>query len=276
MKANMENNCTFSCRLEVLPGQRMLEKLENAQRYGFDAVSLPGRYLESYLGELRECLSASPLPIVSMSLGFTGSLVSPDKEIRKKCTESLLRLFDICAEVGAGVFNMPPVLIMDNPVRFDDPGSFPSVTEAQDALLLEQLPKIGDEARKRDVTLTLEPVNSYESEYLNSVAHATHICEQVGHENIGISADFFHMQMEELKTEQSLLAAGKWVRNVHVAENTRVEAGPGSMDFKPGFRALKLLGYRGYIILECRTLSGPAEDVLPKSVAYLRRLWEEA
>ena len=93
----MENNCTFSCRLEVLPGQWVLEKLENARRYGFDAVSLPGRYLESYLGELRECLSASPLPIVSMSLGFTGSLVSPDKEIRKKCTESLLRLFDICA-----------------------------------------------------------------------------------------------------------------------------------------------------------------------------------
>jgi sugar phosphate isomerase/epimerase len=84
------------------------------------------------------------------------------------------------------------------------------------------------------------------------------------------------MQIEELDIGESIAQSGRWIRHVHVAENTRVEPGPGSMDFIPGFKALKELGYGGIIELECRTLSGPAEEVLPRSAGYIRRLWREA
>ena len=70
----------ISCRLEVLPGERVLDRLNDAAKFGFDAVSLPGRFLNDYLDELRRCLSDSPLPLVSMSLGFSGSLLIPAKK----------------------------------------------------------------------------------------------------------------------------------------------------------------------------------------------------
>jgi sugar phosphate isomerase/epimerase len=276
MAIGAEGECKISCRLEVLPGERVIDKLTNAKAYGFNAVSLPGRFLNSYLDELRDCLSDSPLPLASMSLGFSGSLLSPRKDVREQCRDSLLKLFDICAELAVNCVNVPPVLIQDNPNRITDAGAYGSVTEAQDALLTEQLPALGDQAQKRGLILLLEPVNQYESEYLNTVPHAAKLCETLNHDYIGITCDFFHMQLEELSIPQSLSQAGKWIKHVHVAENTRVEPGPGSLNFTPGFRALKKIGYNRIIEIEPRTLSGRAEKVLPKSVDYLRRLWKQA
>ncbi len=264
-----KNACKLSCRYEVLPGERAIDRVSNAQKFGFDAVSLPGRFLNDYLDELRACLGDLPIPLVAMSLGFTGSLVNPDEDIRAQCRDSFLRLFDVCAELGVSHVNVPPVLIQDNPARLSDEAE-------QDALLVEQLPALGDEAKQRGLLFLLEPVNKYETEYLYNVPHAARVCEQVDHPHVGMTCDFFHMQMEELDIPDSLRLAGKWIKHVHVAENTRVEPGPGSMDFAPGFAVLKELNYRGIIEVECRWLSGPGEEVLPRCSGYLRKTWTEA
>lgn len=259
----------ITCRLEILPGETVAEKVCNAQRYGFTGIALPGRFMKTWLAEAREYKSSSPLPFVSLSLGFEGSLLSPHTTMRQQCRDSILRLLDICAEFKATLFNIPPVLIQDNAERLKD-------RSAQDALLLEQLPALGDAAQARGVTFLLEPVNRYESDYLHSVEHAASLCAKLNHPAIALTADFFHMQLEELHMGTALLNAGKWTRHIHVAENTRVEPGPGSLNFTPGFRTLKQLGYRGYIEIESRSLSGPGEVVLPRSVAYLQRLWQES
>lgn len=276
MSAGPEDECKISCRLEVLPGERVIDKLTNAKIFGFDAVSLPGRFLNSYLDELRKCLGDSPLPLASMSLGFSGSLLSPHESIRKRCRDSFVKLFDISAELGVDCVNAPPVLIQDNPERITGAGAYGSVTEAQDALLAEQLPALADQAHKRELLFLLEPVNRYESEYLNTVPHAAKLCEALNHDYVGITCDFYHMQMEELSIPESISKAGKWIKHVHVAENTRVEPGPGSLNFTPGFQTLKKMGYNRIIELEPRRLSGLAEMVLPKSVEYLRKLWKQA
>ena len=83
------------------------------------------------------------------------------------------------------------------------------------------------------------------------------------------------MPLEELSIPESLSKAGRWIRHVHVDENTRVEPGHGSLNFIPGFQTLKELGYSGFIELECRRLSVPAENVFQNSVEYLRELWKQ-
>ena len=67
-----------------------------------------------------------------------------------------------------------------------------------------------------------------------------------------------------------------FICHVHVASNTRAEPGTGPFDFKPGFRALKAAGYAGWLEVECRKLSGPPDEVLPKSADYLRQTWHTA
>jgi sugar phosphate isomerase/epimerase len=266
----------LACRYEVLPGESVMDRLEAAHRFGFEAVSFPGRFLATYEPQLRSCARDAPVAMGFLSLGFEGSLVSPDARIRARCRDSLRRLLDLCREVGLLGVNVPPALIQDNPVRYPCGAGDESTVHAQDAHLVDELPALCTEAHRLGVLLLLEPVNRSESEYMNTLDHAAAVCARVNHGSLGVTCDFYHMEREEPDPPGAIRANGKWIRHVHVSEDTRLEPGSGPMDFVPGFRALKEIGYSGMIELECRSLSGPAERVLPCSASYLRRAWERA
>lgn len=259
----------LACRLELLPGDALLDQAQRAKDFGFDAISLPGRQLNRFRDDLRRGADRLPLPLSSLSLGFAGSLLSAEPERRAACRASLSALFEWCRHCGIPVLNMPPALAQDNPE--------PLVPAAQrDALLAEQLLPLAEASARNGVALLLEPVNRYESDYLHTLEHAAALCRRVAHPALGVTADLFHMQIEEYRTPEALQQAGDWLRCLHVADNTREEPGCGSLAFVPAFAALQATGFKGFVELESRTLSGPAERVLPVSVEFLRRTWAEA
>lgn len=257
-------------RLEVLDGETILEKFANAAAYGFDAVELPGRYLADYRDELMACASRLALPVCTISLGFRGSLVSADATARRRCCADVRALLELCADLGAAGLVMPPVLDMDNHPRITDPGPHPTVRAAEDALLLAQLPELADSARETGTLILLEPICRTETNYLNTLSRAVELCKQCGREEIGITADFYHMTLEESDPLEALREAGSWIRHVHVGSSVRAEPDPDSLDLAPGMDVLREIGYRGYVVAECRSLSGPPGEVLPRSARYLR------
>ena len=267
------NVMKLSCRLEVLPGRNVLEQITNAHRFGFEGIGLPGRFLDRYLEGLLASLNDLPIPLMSLSLGFEGSLLHPEAAERRRCQDSLVRLMDTCVQLGVQCLNVPPVLIQDNPVRLTDKGSFASLDARLDDLLEAELFVLANEARVRDLTVLIEPVNRFESDYLNSIEHGARVCRAVAQDAIGMTIDTFHMQLEELDSEAAIITAGSEVRHVHVAENTRVEPGVGALDLAAVFRGLQTIGYDEWIEVECRSLSGDAEKVLPSSVRYLQSVW---
>lgn len=259
----------LAVRLELLPGNSVLERFERAAAYGFDAVELPGRYLADYRQELLACRHRLPLKISSISLGYRGSLISADPQLRNQCRSDIVLLLNLCAELGAQVLVMPPLLNADAehwPSGAQPPGS----VNERDALLLDELPSLAETARSLNVTLTLEPVNRFETSYLRTLSHASQICSALNRPSLGVTADFFHMQIEELQPADAIRKTGSWLRHVHVADNTRVEPGAGSLNFSAGFDALHETGYRGYVVVECRSLTGPASRVLPDCATFLR------
>ncbi len=266
----------LSCRLEVLPGSNVLEQFTNAASFGFDGVGLPGRMLNGFHAELAVALSDLPIPPMSLSLGFESSVLHPDSSERRRCHDSLRRLMDVCVELGVLRLNVPPVLIQDNPVRITEAGTFTSTEERLDAMFIEALGEIAEEAKQRGMIFLIEPVNRFESDYLNSIEHGARLCRELAHESVGMTVDAFHMQLEELCPETAIKRSGETVRHVHIAENTRVEPGPGSLDLLGVFRGLRSIGYDDWIEVECRSLSGPADQVLPASVDYVRSLWAES
>jgi len=261
----------LTIRLEVLPGDSVKQRVELAARCGFNGIAFPGRFRKEFGKEGLALKNELALPIETVSLGFEGSLCSPDPESRALCFRTLIELFDFTAALGAKSINMPPILKQDGVARFPA-----DAVEEQDKLLIDQLPLVGDEAAKRGLQLLIEPVNRSESDYLNTVIHAAEICKKVNHPAIGLTPDFFHMQKEEDSIAASLTIAGDVIRHIHTAEHNRVEPGPGTLDFKPGFRVLKSIQYPGLVEVECRALSGEAEEVLPRSAAYLREEWANA
>lgn len=249
----------------------MRERIEAATRFGFDGISLPGRELNGWRNEALKIRGERLLPFMELSLGNTGTLLADDEAGRRDCVESLSELFRLCAELGVRRFNLPPCLLQDHPSMCR------GRTRAElDRRLISALPPVLEAAERHGVTLLLEPVNRYESDYLNSLSHAAELCAAVNHSALRFTADFFHLQLEELNVARALQETLSWLGHVHVAENTRVEPGPGLLDFKPGFAVLKDAGYSGWVTVECRALSGPADEVLPASVTYLKRCWTDA
>ncbi|MDB4662509.1 sugar phosphate isomerase/epimerase [Verrucomicrobiales bacterium] len=259
----------LTIRLEVLPGKTVREKVEMASQCGFDGIAFPGRFRSQFGEEMLASLADLPIPIETVSLGFEGSLCSPDPALRQECRDSLLELFDFTAQLGAKSVNLPPVLILDNPERFPI-----GAIQEQDQLLIEQLPRLGDEAQARGVELLIEPVNAAETDYLTTIEHAARLCEAVNHPAVGLTPDFFHMHIEESDIPSAIRNSMPWIRHIHTAEVMhRHEPMPGKLNHRPGFRALKDAGYTGLVEVECRSLSGPAEEVLPRAVAFLCEEW---
>ncbi len=263
----------LSCRLEVLPGQTVLEQVNQAQRFGFDGIGLPGRMLDRFRAELDAAIADLPIPPMSLSLGFESSLVHPLPAERQRCLDSLLRLMDVCAEWEVRRLNVPPVLLQDNPIRITEAEEYASVDERLDGLLIEQLPRLGEEAQARGMVFLIEPVNRFESDYLTSIEHGARLCRAVKHPAVGMTIDAFHMQLEERVPGEAIARSAETVRHVHIAENTREEPGVGSLDLAAVFSGLHRIGYQDWIEVECRTLSGPADEVLPRSVDYVRSVW---
>ncbi len=130
------------------------------------------------------------------------------------------------------------------------------------------LKRMGPIAKKYGVTVVIEPLNKKECNFINTVSEGTDIARQVGHANIKVLADFYHM-MRENEGPESILKAGKDLRHCHIAElRGRTPPGVNGDDFTGYFQALKTIGYKGRISIECRWKD--LNEQAPKAVETLK------
>jgi sugar phosphate isomerase/epimerase len=253
----------------LIPGATFAEKLKKLESYGFEGVELNGGRLLDPEGfaERKAALADSPIKASSICGGTPAETVHPDPARRRKAIDALKQMIDIAAELGAtGPITVP---IFNQNDRLPDLAPFKSRHELEIELLIKVLAEIGKHADGTTAKLHLEPLNRYESNSLKNIEEAAEVVRRVGSPGVDVIPDFFHMNIEQENVPASLEAIGPTIGHIHLADNTRKEPGTGSIDFRSGFTALKKIGYTGWMALECG-LSGPADEVLPKSVEYLR------
>jgi sugar phosphate isomerase/epimerase len=105
-------------------------------------------------------------------------------------------------------------------------------------------------AERHGVTIVIEPVCRVDSNFIMSLAEGADIVQAVGHPNVRLLADNFHMDIEgEAPTEIERFA--DILEHVHVSEIKR-RAIPGATDYdlRPYLRALKKAGYNKTLAIE--------------------------
>ena len=137
------------------------------------------------------------------------------------------------------------------------------------------------------VTLAVEPLNRFETDFANTIDQGLDLLERVGSPGLGLLLDTFHMNMEEQSLAAATLRAGPRIAYVQANENHRGFVGTGHVDWPAFVEALVQTGYRGPIGLEpFRRNDGrlgvplaqwrpPMENEdgrLAESAAFLRRL----
>src|ERR1700683_3433833 len=62
---------------------------------------------------------------------------------------------------------------------------------------IECYQSLGDALARNDVTLAIEPLNRFETYFLNTAHDAAALCEAVGNQRVGVLFDTFHANIEE-------------------------------------------------------------------------------
>lgn len=107
-------------------------------------------------------------------------------------------------------------------------------------------------AKKYNIMLALENLNSTEANHINTLAEALEVVKAVDHENFRLCADIYHMLKEDEAPAVIEQAKGYIVYCEVAEEEGRTAPGVHGEDFKPYLTALKNIGYRGKIVVECR------------------------
>jgi len=212
---------------------------------GFDGVELPAFEPTGMpVAEIRKALAENDLECTVCSV-LTGdlSLITHDASIRKKAQTRIADFVRLASDLGASVLAGPlysPVGLLMGRRRTRDEWN-----RAVDAYR-----SLGPVLEQNGVTLAIEPLNRFETYFLNTAGDAVQLCEEVDHPNVGILLDTFHANIEEKDLYAACLTAGSRLRHVHTSENDRGTPGRGHIDWHGLFSALREIGYDSWLTIE--------------------------
>jgi D-psicose/D-tagatose/L-ribulose 3-epimerase len=133
-------------------------------------------------------------------------------------------------------------------------------------LLVRQLRDLSAYAGERGVTLCVEPLNRFETSFLNLASQAIEVVDRVDHKACGILLDTFHMNIEERSIGDAIRAAGGRMRHLHTCENDRGAPGSGHVPWDEVAKACRDIGYKGPMVIESFTAK-------VKSIARAAAIW---
>jgi sugar phosphate isomerase/epimerase len=115
--------------------------------------------------------------------------------------------------------------------------------------VVDGLKEVYGHAQKNGVRIALEPLNRFETYFLNRADQALRLAQDVG-PDCGVCLDVFHMNIEEQDMFAAIRKVGRKLVDVHVAENNRLAPGMGNVDWKKFVATLREAGYQGALTIE--------------------------
>jgi len=212
---------------------------------GFDGVEVALiRPSDFKAAEIRKALEQNALECTVCSvLPGELSLISPDAQVRSKTIAHMAECFQACAEAGAKLVAGP----LYSPVGYL-PGRRRTADEWKNAI--DGYKQLGPVLAANGVTACIEPLNRFETYFLNTTEDAVKLCAAVDHPNIGILWDTFHANIEEKDPAKALGTTGRFLKHVHTCENDRGTPGSGHVDWKGVFTTLREMKYDGWLTIE--------------------------
>jgi D-psicose/D-tagatose/L-ribulose 3-epimerase len=221
--------------------------IKKAKELGFSYLDIAIAHPEKFpTKKVKAIASEVQMPLVTTTtLGKDTNLISHDAKIRSNGIDSLKRLIDINNELGSKILGG---------VNYAGWGCLTGKprTENEWRWSVEAMREVAAYARTTgEVMIAVEPVNRFETHFLNIAEDAVRYCKDVGATNIKVHLDSFHMMHEESSIRGAVLACGKeYLGYVHVCESNRGIPGTGLVPWKEFFIALRDVGYAGPVVIE--------------------------
>lgn len=223
-----------------------LPLLDKCKKLGFDAVEIIPFDPDGFPAAKVKQAAADLGLVINTGYGMPleYNIISPDAQVRRRGIDFSKRLIDLSNEAGARVFGGMIYCgwgYLSGKMR----------TEEEWKWAVEGYQEVAGYAREcSDLTLGIEPVNRFESHFINIAADALRFIQDVGQPNVKVHLDTFHMIREEDNIPAAVRSVGANLGYVHACENQRGIPGSGQIPWTGFFCALKEIGYDGCITIE--------------------------
>jgi D-psicose/D-tagatose/L-ribulose 3-epimerase len=244
--------------------EKDLPLLDKVKRMGFDAVEILPFDPDGFPAAKVRRAAADLGLTVNTGYGMPAeyNIISPDPVVRKRGVDFSRRLIDLSNEAGAVVFGGMVYCgwgYLTGRMR----------TEEEWKWGVENFRLIAEYAASTSkLVLGIEPVNRFESHFINVARDAVKFIDEVGMDNVKVHLDTFHMIREEDNIRTAVLDAGSKIGYVHACENQRGIPGSGLMHWVEFFTALREVGYDGCVTIE-------SFDPEMPSIAKLCCIWRK-
>jgi len=214
---------------------------------GYDGVELPGEPEQWTAAEVRDLLGKYRLAPLALTASCKApetrrDLASPDPAIRKDAVAYLVNCLQFASELGVPVVQMLP----SGESRLS-----PVAGRGQEwAWSVEAMRQAAREAERLRIRVSIEPLNRYEAYLVTTAKEAIAYVDEVESPWVGMTLDTFHANLEEPDIGKSILAAGRRLFHVHLADTNRQGLGRGHLDLESVASALHEIRYEGAVVLE--------------------------
>jgi D-psicose/D-tagatose/L-ribulose 3-epimerase len=237
-------------------------------RMGFDLIEI-GIEGTSDLDYRRgaEIAKANGLRVgVCAAMGPDRDLIHPDESIRKNGMSYVRHCIDAAQTLGSANVCGPLYSAVGRTWQATDDERKRDVD-----LLVNQLRELATYAAERGVGLGVEPLNRFETSFINLTSQAIEVVDRVGHPGCGLLLDTFHMNIEEQDPAAAARQAGGRIAHVHACGTDRGSPGADVFDWPAFLAAIGDAGYDGPMTIESFTA---ANEVIATAASIWRPLAE--
>ena len=241
----------------------------SAQRAGYDYIEMLMIDPDSIDVAMTKDVLAEYGLFATASLGLSPAtdVTSTDLSIVKKGDVLLRKAVDKLHALGSAELCG---------VIYSNLGKYPGPASPENrANSIAAMQRLADYAADKGINISLEVVNRYETNIMNTAKEGLKFLESVNRTNAYLHLDTYHMNIEEDGMSAAVLEAGDALGYVHIGESHRGYLGSGNVDFDTFFGALKKIDYKGPITFESFS-SVVVDPELSNALCIWRNLWEDS
>jgi D-psicose/D-tagatose/L-ribulose 3-epimerase len=264
-----------------------LPVLDHCKSMGFDAVEIIPFDPDNFpAAKVRQAAADLGLKInTGYGMPEECNTISPDPAVRQAGVELSRKLIDLSAEAGATVFGGAVYCgwgYRSGQMRSDEEWQWG----------VESMRAIAEYAQMQapELILGIEPLNRFESHFINIAEDALKFIEAVGMPNVKVHLDTFHMIREENDITGAIEQCGANLGYMHACENQRGIPGTGLVPWLEVFQALKRINYDGCVTIESfdpdmpriaklcciwRKLADSPDQLAVEGLAYLKGIQQQ-
>ena len=185
-----------------------------------------------------------------------------DRATRQRTVAYLQELVRFCGDLGGRVMvaGSPQQRAVQQDVQYEEAWRW----------FVDMIRACLDLAAERQVTLCMEPLPANSTNFVNSLAEAVKMVQEVGHPHFQTMFDVHNACDETEPLPDLVLRYMPYIKHVHVNEMDGRHPGSGDFDFGSILRVLEQAHYDGYVSVEAFEFSMGGERIAMESIRALR------